>query len=71
MLGIKTTTKICFNSPNLKKLHWDYFAPMRLKRTELAADPTQVDAVLATGAEKARDEAAIVLDRVRKAVGLI
>ncbi|MEJ6724110.1 MAG: tryptophan--tRNA ligase [Akkermansiaceae bacterium] len=55
----------------LADAYWDYFAPMRLKRTELAADPTQVDAILATGAEKARDEATIVLDRVRKAVGLI
>ena len=55
----------------LADAYWDYFAPMRLKRAELAADPAQVDAILATGAEKARDEAAIVLDRVRKAVGLI
>ena len=55
----------------LWEAYWDYFAAMRTKRAELAADPAQVDAILATGAEKARDEAAIVLARVRKAVGLI
>jgi len=46
------------------------FAPMRVRRAELLADPGFVDAVLAKGAEKARAAAAPVLDRVRKAVGL-
>lgn len=46
------------------------FAPMRVRRAELLADPGYVDAVLAKGAEKARAAAAPVLDRVRKAVGL-
>ncbi len=46
------------------------FAPMRVRRAELLADPGYVDAVLARGAEKARAAAAPVLDRVRKAVGL-
>ncbi|MDB4693377.1 tryptophan--tRNA ligase, partial [Akkermansiaceae bacterium] len=55
----------------LADAYWDYFAPMRERRAELVADPAQVDAILASGAEKAQAEAAIVLDRVRKAVGLI
>lgn len=55
----------------LADAYWDYFAPMRERRAELVADPAQVDAILAAGAEKAQAEAAIVLDRVRKAVGLI
>jgi tryptophanyl-tRNA synthetase len=56
----------------LAEAYWDYFAPMRARREELVANPDEVDAVLKAGAEKARDEAAKVLDRVRKAsVGLL
>lgn len=49
---------------------WDYFAPMRAKRAELAADPGHVDAVLAEGARRASEVARATIDRVRKAVGL-
>jgi hypothetical protein len=35
------------------------------------ADAGYIDQVLAAGALRAREEAAIVLDRVRRAVGLI
>ncbi|MBK1790301.1 tryptophan--tRNA ligase [Persicirhabdus sediminis] len=55
----------------LWEAYWEFFAPMREKRDELIADPSYVDRVLAEGAEKARAEAAVVLQRVRKAVGLI
>ena len=55
----------------LAEAYWDYFAPMRARRKELIANPDEVDSVLAAGAEKAREEANKVLDRVRKAVGLI
>ena len=55
----------------LAEAYWDYFAPMRARREELLADPGFVDQVLATGAEKARAEASRVIDRVRKAVGLV
>jgi len=54
----------------LAAAYWDYFAPMRARRTEILADPGYVDAVLAAGAELARAEASKVLDRVRRAVGL-
>jgi len=54
----------------LATAYWDYFAPMRARREELVANPGEVDAVLQAGAEKAREEATKVLDRVRKAVGL-
>ncbi len=54
----------------LAEAYWDYFAPMRKRREELLADPGYVDSVLAAGAAKARDTASLVLDRVRKAVGL-
>jgi tryptophanyl-tRNA synthetase len=50
--------------------YWDYYAPMRARREELVANPEEVDEVLRAGAEKARFEAAKVLDRVRQAVGL-
>ena len=44
---------------------------MRARRTEILADPGWVDEVLAAGALRAREEAAKVLERVRRAVGLI
>ena len=50
---------------------WDFFAPMRVRRAEIEADPCYVDQVLAAGALRAREEAAKVLDRVRRAVGLL
>lgn len=55
----------------LADAYWDYFAPMRARRTEILADPGWVDEVLAAGALRARKEAAKVLERVRQAVGLI
>lgn len=55
----------------LADAYWDYFAPMRARRTEILADPGWVDEVLAAGALRAREEAAKVLVRVRRAVGLI
>lgn len=55
----------------LAEAYWDYFAPMRARRAEIVADAAYVDEVLAAGAAKAREEAVKVLDRVRRAVGLI
>ncbi len=49
---------------------WEYFAPMRLKRAELEADPAFVDDVLKRGAERANVLAEHVMDRVESAVGL-
>lgn len=54
----------------LAEAYWDALAPMRARREELLRDPGQVDAVLAAGADKARAAATVVLDRVRRAVGL-
>jgi tryptophanyl-tRNA synthetase len=51
--------------------YWDFFAPMRTRREELLADPGYVDQVLAAGALRAREEASKVLDRIRRAVGLV
>jgi tryptophanyl-tRNA synthetase len=54
----------------LADAYWDYFAAMRTRRAEILAYPGYVDAVLARGAERAREEATKVIDRVRRAVGL-
>ena len=54
----------------LAEAYWDFFAPMRVRRAEILADPGYVDRVLADGAARAREESAKVLDRVRRAVGL-
>jgi len=51
--------------------YWEFFAEFRAKRAELAADPAYVDGVLAKGAERARAVAADVLQRARRASGLI
>lgn len=51
-------------------LIWDYFAPYRAKRRELARDPGEVIRILKKGAEKTRAEAVKTLDRVRRATGI-
>jgi tryptophanyl-tRNA synthetase len=54
----------------LADAYWAFFAPMRARREEILADPGYVDRVLAAGESRAREEAAKVLARVRRAVGL-
>jgi tryptophanyl-tRNA synthetase len=49
---------------------WEYFEPMRARRTEILAQPDYIDEVLARGAERANAEADRVMTRVRSAVGL-
>jgi tryptophanyl-tRNA synthetase len=48
-----------------------FLAPIQARYAELAADPAQVDAVLADGAAKAEAVADDVLARVRRAAGLL
>jgi tryptophanyl-tRNA synthetase len=47
-----------------------YFAPAREKRAQFAADPAQVEAILADGAARARQKAKSVLERAQKACGV-
>lgn len=54
----------------LADAYWDCFAEMRVRREAILADSGYVDDVLATGAMRAREEAAKVIDRVRAATGL-
>jgi len=54
----------------LAELLIEYFKPFREKRAELEGDPDYVRAVLAAGAERARQVARKTLARARKAVGL-
>jgi tryptophanyl-tRNA synthetase len=49
---------------------WDYFAPMRNRREEILADKSYIDKVLADGARRAKEVADVVMERLRKAVGL-
>jgi tryptophanyl-tRNA synthetase len=49
---------------------WNYFAPARARRAELAANLDHVHAILRAGAERARAVARPVLERARKACGL-
>ena len=49
---------------------WNYFAPARARRAELAANLDHVHAILRDGAERARAVARPVLERAKKACGL-
>lgn len=53
----------------LLELVWEYFAPFRARREELAADREQVRKILLAGADKARYHADKTLRKVRKKVG--
>jgi tryptophanyl-tRNA synthetase len=50
--------------------YWNYFAPARARRAELAADAGYAERTLRQGAERARAVATGVLKRARKASGL-
>ncbi len=63
-LGYGEAKKILFETI------WNYMEPYREKREELLAHPERVEAVLRSGAERAREVARRTLDRVREAVGL-
>ena len=49
---------------------WEYFAPMRTRRAEIASDPQYLDRVLADGSARASEAARRTMSRVRRAVGL-
>ncbi len=50
---------------------WEYFAPMREERKRFAADPAEVDRILRSGAERAAAISQPVMERLRRAIGLI
>ncbi|UPA22283.1 tryptophan--tRNA ligase [Candidatus Peribacteria bacterium] len=54
----------------LLETYMDYFASMRTKRAQLAADPAHVAAIMKDGAAKASAIAEKTMERVRKAIGL-
>lgn len=54
----------------LLRLFNETFAPFRERRAELAAHPETVKEILAAGAERARKQARITLDKARAAVGI-
>ncbi len=50
---------------------WEYFTPMREARKRFSHDPAEVDRILRDGAERASANTLPVMDRIRRAVGLI
>jgi tryptophanyl-tRNA synthetase len=50
--------------------YWNFFAPYRAKRAELASNLDYVETVLRDGAARARTVASATMDRARKACGL-
>lgn len=55
----------------LLEIIWDYFAPHREKRAELAGRPDTIHDIMKAGAAKARAKAEATMDEVRRRVGLI
>ncbi len=51
--------------------YWNHFAPYRARRAELAANLDYVNQVLVDGAQRARTVGGAVLQRARKACGLV
>jgi tryptophanyl-tRNA synthetase len=47
------------------------FGPARKRREELLADPGELERILQDGARRARETAALLMERVRRAVGLL
>jgi len=54
----------------LFEVYWEYFAPARARRAELAANLDHVNQILREGADRARTVAVKVLKRARQASGL-
>ncbi len=54
----------------LAEVIWNYFAPFRQRREELAHDPEGVHKIMKRGAEKARSVAMTYLQAARRAVGI-
>lgn len=50
--------------------YWEFFRVARERREQIVNDPAYVDAVMADGAQRARETAALTLSRVRRALGL-
>jgi tryptophanyl-tRNA synthetase len=48
----------------------DYFGPARARREELARDPDAIEDLLLSGAKRARENAAPLMDEVRAAAGI-
>lgn len=56
---------------NLSGYMQSYLAPIFEKRRELEKDPQAIDDLLAKGSEKAREVAAVTMQEVRSAIGLL
>jgi tryptophanyl-tRNA synthetase len=54
----------------LFEIYEEYFAPMKKRRDEIAADPGYVHEVLKKGAKKASAAAEETMDEIRKAIGI-
>jgi len=50
---------------------WEYFTPMREERRRFASDPGEVNRILRAGAERAAAISHPVMERLRRAIGLI
>jgi tryptophanyl-tRNA synthetase len=50
---------------------WEYFTPMREERRRFASDPGEVNRILRNGAERAAAISHPVMERLRRAIGLI
>ena len=49
----------------------DVLKPVQLRRSELLADPAELDRIIARGAEKASEVAAVTVRRAKEAMGFL
>jgi tryptophanyl-tRNA synthetase len=68
---LKPGLKYSVVKKELVEIIWNFFAPYREKRKELAGKPDKVRRIMADGAVKAKKVASITMDVVREKIGLI
>ena len=49
----------------------DSLTPVQQRRSELLADPAELDRIIARGAEKASEVAAVTVERAKTAMGFL
>ena len=69
--GCVSASRGCMDCKKLVLANLDHFlAPIRERRRELEQNPDELAAIVARGTERAREQAALTMDRVRKVLNI-
>ncbi len=69
--GCVSASRGCMDCKKLVLANLDHFlAPIRKRRRELEQNPDELAAIVARGTERAREQAALTMDRVRKVLNI-